>query len=104
MPKTKAEDLLVPNHPLSRIRSMSMGSNRDSSRTDPLSRKPLLKDNNNLENSLSTSHSSSPSRSNNNQFIYPDESIKVHPRQAPRMAIPTTRTGEAVEIPLMRHS
>lgn len=104
VPKTKAEDLLVPNHPLSRIRSMSMGSNRDSSRTDSLSRKPLLKDNNNLENSLSTSHSSSPSRSNNNQFIYPDESIKVHPRQAPRMAIPTTRTGEAVEIPLMRHS
>lgn len=85
LPKTKAENLLVPNHPLSRIRSMSMGSNnRESSRTDSLSRKPLLKESNNPESSFSTSHSSSPSRSNNNQFIYPDESIKVHPRQAPR--------------------
>ncbi|KAL6452464.1 FAB1 1-phosphatidylinositol 3-phosphate 5-kinase FAB1 [Candida maltosa Xu316] len=101
--KTKAEDLLVPNHPLSRIRSMSMSSHRESSSNGSVSRKPSLRDGKFFE---SVSNSNSPSRSNgsNALFVYPDESIKVHPKQAPRMAIPTTRTGESVEIPLMRHS
>ena len=121
--KTKAEDLLVPNHPLSRIRSMSMSSSRDLRPSDAITRKPLLRDSRLLEGNTSiTSNSNSPSRNNNivnnnynngnsassvnanSQFLYPDESIKVHPKQAPKMAIPTTRTGESIEIPLMRHS
>ncbi|KAI5964898.1 uncharacterized protein KGF55_001969 [Candida pseudojiufengensis] len=92
--KSKNEDLLVPNHPLSKIRSMSTSSHAN---------------NNNLPESINSkpsehgSISDSPSR-DNTHFIYPDESIKSNPKQAPRMAIPTTRAGESVEIPITRNS
>ncbi|KAG7665522.1 MDM12 [[Candida] subhashii] len=108
------EELIVPNHPLSRIRSLSTTSYRDSVMNEPgtilANKAGALK--NEGSNATLSSNSNSPSRGNNgnvnhnnninSQFTYPDESIKVHPKQAPRMAIPTTRTGESVEIPLMR--
>jgi 1-phosphatidylinositol-3-phosphate 5-kinase len=91
------EDTLVPNHPLSRIRSLSINSRRDSMLNDTqfLSNKSFLKNETSpqIENAII---STPPSTTN---FRYPNESIMSHPKQAPQMAIPTTRTGEAMEIP-----
>ncbi|CAK9440348.1 uncharacterized protein LODBEIA_P44480 [Lodderomyces beijingensis] len=97
----KGTDLLVPNHPLSRIRSLSTNSVRGSLHGGDSGNTTQSSDHRN--DAGSSRASNSPSRSNS-QFIYPDESIKSNPKQAPRMAIPTTRAGESVEIPLVRHS
>ncbi|KAI5951639.1 MDM12 [Candida jiufengensis] len=96
--RIKNEDLLVPNHPLSRIRSMSTSSYKDSNNNSNAPPESV-----NSRPSEHGSISDSPSR-DNSHFIYPDESIKTNPKQAPRMAIPTTRAGESVEIPLTRNS
>ncbi|RLV95687.1 1-phosphatidylinositol 3-phosphate 5-kinase fab1 [Spathaspora sp. JA1] len=78
--KNETDEFLVPNHPLSRLRSLSTTSYRES--IEP----------------------NTPNKGEVDKLVYPDDSIKVHPKQAPRMAIPTTRTGESVEIPLLRSS
>ncbi|CAK9682206.1 unnamed protein product [Candida parapsilosis] len=100
-PRSRNEDLLVPNHPLSRVRSLSTTSYRDSIGNNETSQGSISHDSK-IKDSGSIS-SFSPSRKNS-QHIYPDESIKANQKQAPRMAIPTTRAGESIEIPLMRNS
>lgn len=97
-PKSRNEDLLVPNHPLSRVRSLSTTSHRNSFSNHDISQDSIqsTRDSNSI-------NSDSPSR-RNGHHLYPDESIKTNSKQAPRMAIPTTRAGESIEIPLMRNS
>lgn len=100
-PKSRNEDLLVPNHPLSRVRSLSTTSHRDSFGNHEISQGWIPHDPRTRDSVSFDSYS--PSRKNS-QHIYPDESIKSNSKQAPRMAIPTTRAGESIEIPLMRNS
>ncbi|EGW33263.1 uncharacterized protein SPAPADRAFT_50162 [Spathaspora passalidarum NRRL Y-27907] len=103
--KKNEDEFLVPNHPLSRLRSLSTTSYRESinesSSNKGVQTPNITLDNNHSPTSATRNYNNSTTHS---QYVYPDESIKVHPKQAPRMAIPTTRTGESVEIPLLRSS
>ncbi|KAK6465031.1 hypothetical protein DFJ63DRAFT_300934 [Scheffersomyces coipomensis] len=98
--KVSGEESIIANHPLSRIRSLSVNSRRDSMTNDAVltaNRGFLNRDRSSIiESPISNT---SPSRI---ELGYPDESIKVHPKQAPQMAIPTTRAGESVEIPVSK--
>ncbi|ODV78105.1 uncharacterized protein CANTADRAFT_55312 [Suhomyces tanzawaensis NRRL Y-17324] len=96
------ENLMV-NHPITRIRSMSINSRRDS----------LLNEQGSLERTSIEVSNGSPSHRNSistgntttsTPVRFTQENIKIYPRKAPQMAIPTTRTGEAVEIPAAKSS
>lgn len=89
----------IPDHPLNRFRSHSGSSRRNSI----IAESPLLGGNraflNNITNKESpTLISSSPQHFDAN-LRSPEVLSHRHP---PQMAIPTTRTGEAVEIPVSK--
>ncbi|KAI3404415.2 hypothetical protein KGF56_002812 [Candida oxycetoniae] len=99
-PEKKSGDHLIPNNPLMRVRSLSLSSlYRGSLQGDDINKSGS-------QNGASNETSSMKDGSSpwHGHFIYPDESIKSNPKQAPRMAIPTTRAGESVEIPIVRNS
>lgn len=85
------EDLLMSEHPLSRFRSHSTNSRRNSfvfSDSPQNSNKAFLKNPKDTHN-----FNTSPSNE-----LTPRSPDVIPYKQAPQMAIPTTRTGEAVEI------
>ncbi|KAG2732882.1 hypothetical protein G9P44_003872 [Scheffersomyces stipitis] len=97
---SQVDEPILPQHPLSRIRSLSTNSRRDSRMNEA-----TLAANRGFLNKDSKSILESPtSESNISSVTKLDESIKVHQKQAPQMAIPTTRTGESVEIPVPKSS
>lgn len=104
-------DALAASYLLSRIRSLSTGSRRDSLRYD------LRPDGRDLRESpqhnksfLKHQDQSSPISHKSPQHLTNVDTTSTRPppfeimlsKQAPQMAIPTTRTGEAVEIPQMK--
>ncbi|KAK6458092.1 uncharacterized protein RJT20DRAFT_93338 [Scheffersomyces xylosifermentans] len=96
--KLYKEDALMPQHPLSRIRSLSTNSRRDSLMNESTiaANRGFLNKNVIAESPTREGSDLSPSKV--------EDSIKVHQKQAPQMAIPTTRTGESVEIPVPKSS
>ncbi|MDC6271300.1 FYVE zinc finger domain-containing protein, partial [Acetobacter pasteurianus] len=100
----RGNELLVPNHPLARIRSLSTSTHKEGPSLLHENQRSQYDDSMKNTDSLSACNSDSPSSHSNSQRIYPDDSIKSNLKQAPRMAIPTTRAGESVEIPIVRSS
>lgn len=91
------ENLLVPEHPLSRFRSHSVNSRKESFNTDS----PAVAANRAFLNK----DTESPTHLKPPRLEAMQRSPEVLPhKHAPQMAIPTTRTGEAVEIPVPKNS
>lgn len=88
--------LKVPEHPLVRYRSMSVTSRRDSVTTESLALTGQLgpkAENLSLSGTPTVNSTKEPSQRSSDVTSY---------KHAPQMAIPTTRTGEAIEIPVSR--
>lgn len=103
--KSYSEYSEMPDHPLSRIRTLSINSRRGSLLGDKSTSLSHPSPVNNSTFALDTSASSSTSRiiaSSNMNSIH--ESPKYYSKQAPQMAIPTTRKGESLEIPVAKSS
>lgn len=108
----------IPDHPLSRIRTLSINSRRDSLLGDSLvgnkklssmlsneSRTTLNPSSPVSNNAFAADLSATPSSSRivaSGANIH--ESPKYYSKQAPQMAIPTTRKGESLEIPVAKSS
>lgn len=96
--ESQDQNLKVPpaEHPLVRYRSRSVSSRRDSVATESLTlagQQSSRKDNFPLSGTPTVNSTKEPSQRSSEVTSY---------KHAPQMAIPTTRTGEAIEIPVSR--
>lgn len=98
---------LTPNYLLSRMRSLSTGSRKDSLRHEGLDNRELRESPQHNKTFLKSPDQSSPVSYRSPQRLTLTEITATRPphfevllsKHAPQMAIPTTRKGEAVEIP-----
>lgn len=113
------EEVSSPQHQLSRIRSLSISSRRDSLLNEAniknANKSFVNKDYKSILDKANNSITEYPS---NDEADYPMNGYKTHSypanidsnnmkpyiKQAPQMAIPATRKGEAVEIPIPKSS
>lgn len=91
-PDYQVHTFKVPEHPLVRYRSQSVTSRRDSVATESLAL-GSRKDNTSLSDTPTVISAKDASQRSSDVTSY---------KHAPQMAIPTTRTGEAIEIPVSR--
>lgn len=112
------EDTTTPQHQLSRIRSLSISSRRDSlineANIKNANKSFINKDYKSILDKPNNSITEYPSNDdadysiNGRKQSYPanidHNNMKPYIKQAPQMAIPATRKGEAVEIPIPKSS